>query len=139
MVVVVIAGLLASIAVPVYTEYVDRSRVTRAIGDIGQLHVAINRFRLGNADRFPSNLNELGIAIPDDPWGRPYVFLNILDDKPKIGEVRKDGKLNPINTDYDLYSMGADGESVKPLNAKKSRDDIVRANDGQFIDLAEKY
>ncbi|MDH4073829.1 MAG: prepilin-type cleavage/methylation domain-containing protein, partial [Gammaproteobacteria bacterium] len=52
---------------------------------------------------------------------------------------RKDGSLNPLNTDFDLYSAGADGESAGPLSATKSRDDIVRANNGAFIGLGENY
>jgi general secretion pathway protein G len=53
--------------------------------------------------------------------------------------LRKDGKLNPLNTDFDLYSLGRDGESRETLNARPSRDDIVRANNGAFIGLAEDY
>ena len=53
--------------------------------------------------------------------------------------MRKDKFLVPINSDFDLYSMGKDGESVPPLTSKKRRDDIIRANDGQYIGLAEGY
>ncbi|MCP5251868.1 MAG: hypothetical protein H6939_09135 [Burkholderiales bacterium] len=45
----------------------------------------------------------------------------------------------PINSDYDLYSMGKDGASVSPLTAKASRDDIIRANNGRFIGRAADY
>jgi len=45
----------------------------------------------------------------------------------------------PLNTDYDLYSQGPDGQSVSPLTAAKSRDDIIRANNGDFIGTAEDY
>ena len=45
----------------------------------------------------------------------------------------------PVNSDYDLYSMGRDGKSNAPFTAKMSRDDIVRANDGQFVGLASEY
>lgn len=54
-------------------------------------------------------------------------------------QPRKDRFLVPINSDYDLYSMGADGRSVAPLTASMSRDDIIRANDGAFVGLAEDY
>ena len=74
-----------------------------------------------------------------DPWGRPYVFLNIIDGNPNISSVRKDGSLNPLNTDYDLYSLGKDGDSKAPLNAGESRDDIVRANDGAYIGRGEDF
>ena len=52
---------------------------------------------------------------------------------------RKDRFLVPINSDYDLFSMGKDGESVAPLTAKASRDDVVRASDGAFIGLASNF
>ncbi len=55
------------------------------------------------------------------------------------GKPRKDRLLHPINSDYDLYSMGKDGESVEPLTAKKSHDDVIRANDGSFVGLAAEF
>lgn len=36
-----------------------------------------------------------------------------------IGGARKDRFLVPINSDFDLYSMGKDGQSVGPLTARK--------------------
>jgi general secretion pathway protein G len=56
-----------------------------------------------------------------------------------IGGARKDRFLVPINSDFDLYSMGVDGESVGPLTAKKSHDDIIRANDGGYYGLASNF
>ena len=52
---------------------------------------------------------------------------------------RKDKNLHQLNTDFDLYSSGKDRDSKRPLNAKASRDDIMRANNGAFIGLAEDY
>ncbi len=45
----------------------------------------------------------------------------------------------PVNTDYDLYSMGKDGKSTSPFTAKASQDDIVRANNGGFLGLVSDY
>ena len=45
----------------------------------------------------------------------------------------------PLNSDFDLYSMGPDGQTATPLTAKASRDDIVRANNGGFIGVASDY
>jgi general secretion pathway protein G len=56
-----------------------------------------------------------------------------------MGEVRKDRFLVPINSDYDLYSMGPDGESRAPLQAEPSRDDVIRGGDGAFIGLASDF
>lgn len=139
MLTVIIASLLATLAVPFYDRYLQRAKVSRAVGDIASIGLQIDAFRLANRDRVPNTLAELGAEIPDDPWGRSYVFLNIIDGNPPISAVRKDGKLNPLNTDYDLYSMGRDGDSRGPLNARASRDDIVRANDGAYIGLGEDY
>jgi general secretion pathway protein G len=62
--------------------------------------------------------------------------------KGKGGEkqkARKDRFLVPINSDFDLYSMGKDGDSKAPFTAKASRDDIVRVNDGGYVGLAEEF
>ncbi len=56
-----------------------------------------------------------------------------------IGDARKDRHLNPINSDYDLYSMGKNRDSKKPLQNPKSHDDVVRANDGSFVGLATDF
>jgi general secretion pathway protein G len=56
-----------------------------------------------------------------------------------IGGARKDRFLVPINSDFDLYSMGKDGESLGPLTAITSHDDIIRANDGGYYGLASDF
>ena len=139
MVTLVVMGLLAALAVPAYTGMVNRGRVSGAIGDIGSIAVAIERFSVNNNDRLPASLAELNMDVPLDPWGNEYVYLNIRGAGAGVGGFRKDGNLNPLNTDFDLYSRGADGASAGPLSAKASRDDIVRANNGAFIGLGEDY
>ena len=139
MLAVIIASLLMAVAVPAYDQFIDRARVARAIGDIGSISIAIERFGLKNNSRLPNSLNELLMDVPFDPWGAPYQYLNIVAAGPGKGAFRKDGKLNPLNSDFDLFSVGADGESMGPLSAAKSRDDIVRANNGAFIGLGEDY
>lgn len=139
MVTLVIASMLVTLAVPAYDRFISRAKIAKAIGDIGSLSIAIEQFRLNNQDRIPDSLDELAVDIPLDPWGRPYAFLNIQAVVPGKGAFRKDGKLNPLNSDFDLYSCGRDGDSKGPLSAKASRDDIVRANDGAFIGLGEDY
>lgn len=136
---VVILSLLAAVAVPSYKQFIVRAKNARAIGDIGSISVEIGKFRLNNNDQVPNSLAELPMDIPDDPWGNPYQFLNLMAAGPGKGDFRKDGKLNPINSDFDLWSYGADGKSSGPLTADVSRDDIVRANNGTFIGLGEDY
>jgi general secretion pathway protein G len=140
MAVLVIASLLVSLAVPTYVSFIERAKVSAAVGDISEISLAIEQFRLRNDDRLPLTLDELGIGVPLDPWGREYRFLNIFDGGAGIlGDVRKDGRLNPLNTDFDLFSTGKDGDTTGPLNARASRDDVVRANNGAFIGLGENY
>ena len=139
LVAVVIAALLVALAVPAYDNFIERARVARAVGDIGSISLAIDAFELRNNGAIPLTLDQLPIEIPEDPWGRPYQYFNIIAAGPGKGGFRKDGKLNPLNTDYDLYSAGRDGETKGPLSAKASRDDIVRANNGAYIGLGEDY
>ena len=139
MLTLVIASLLAALAVPAYNGFIDKGKNAKAIGDIGSISIEIESFRLRNNDRIPLNLDELPSEVLLDPWGRPYVFLNIKAAGPGNGGLRKDGKLNPLNTDFDLFSMGSDGDSKGPLSATTSRDDIVRANNGDFIGRGEDY
>jgi general secretion pathway protein G len=134
----VISGILATIAVSAYSEYMDRLKTGQAKNDILLIQLVIQRFYTVNF-KYPESLGELTEQIPQlDPWGNPYQYLNIATTKGK-GKVRKDHNLVPLNSDYDLYSMGKDGKSVSPLTAKASRDDIVRANNGGFIGLASEY
>lgn len=139
MIVLVVAALLAAIAVPAYNGAVSRAKIARAVGEIGAISVEIDRFSLNNNDQFPVTLGDLPMDIPLDPWGNQYQYFNIRAAGPGKGPFRKDGKLNPLNSDFDLYSIGKDGDSAGPLSAKKSRDDIVRANNGAFVGLGEEY
>lgn len=50
MVVVIIVGVLAAIAVPVYTDYVKKSRVSEATGRMGDLLTAAKAYAQENAD-----------------------------------------------------------------------------------------
>jgi len=135
----VILVLLVALAIPAYNSFLSRARISAAIGDIGALAIAIERFGVNNNDRLPDTLAELPLDVPLDPWGNEYQYLNIRTAGPGNAAFRKDGNLNPLNTDFDLYSMGKDGETTGALAADKSRDDVVRANNGGFIGLGEDY
>lgn len=131
-------ALLVAIGYPSYLQYIERSRNAQAMTDIATIEQAIARYRIQSNGNLPDNLSQVGMASLRDPWGNSYRYTNIANTKGK-GKLRKDKNLVPINTDYDLYSMGADGRSVSPLVAKHSRDDIVRANNGDFVGLAADY
>ena len=113
------------------------ARVTRAIGDLHALDVDIRDFHLRH-NRYPTTLSEARPIVPNDPWGRPYVYTD-LSQKGSKGKARKDGKLNPINSDFDLYSVGEDGLTTTPLKPPQSKDDVIRARDGAFLGLAADF
>lgn len=131
----VLAGVITAIALPAYSTHVNRGRVAKAIADIKSIEMGLERFMTARG-RYPANLAEAGITLTD-PWGQPYRYLNM--DGAKVGQVRKDRSLHPLNTDYDLYSVGPDGKTATPLTASISRDDIVRARNGSFVGPAKDY
>ncbi len=136
MMVMAILATLAAIAIPNFLSYRERAQIVRAISDINGIERGILAFVVDN-NRLPSTLAEAGLGNPSDPWGNPYHYYPV-DSVPK-GKMRKDKAMVPVNTDYDLYSMGADGKSQAPFTAKASQDDIVRANNGAFVGLAKHF
>ncbi len=111
LVVLVIIGVLGALIVPNLFSSLDDARGTAARTDINTLVQALKRYKLDN-QRYPSNEQGLSALIskptvgsappnwkpyldklPNDPWGRPYQFLN-----PGVkGEI-------------DVFSFGADGQ-----------------------------
>ena len=136
MVSVAIIGILITVGKASYSSYIERVDLDEAIKDIKIVSLQITDFNLTNSF-YPNTLAEIGVN-PIDPWGNPYQYLAI-EGKKKSGKTRKDHSLVPINSDFDLYSLGEDGKSSPPLTAKASRDDIVRAGNGKFIGLGSEY
>ena len=132
-----IVGVLSVVAIPIYAGYADRQDQRTAIIDINVLQAAVARFRT-EFGGLPDSLDSFVAPGLVDPWGNPYEYLNIEDMEPG-DKPRKDKNLVPLNSDYDLYSKGKDGESKIPLTPKESHDDIIRANDGAFVGLAIDY
>jgi general secretion pathway protein G len=112
MVVLVIIGVLAALIVPNVLDRADDARVTAARTDINNLTNALKMYKLDNqrypsaeqglqalmakptAGSIPPNWKPYLEKLPNDPWGRPYQFLN-----PGIkGEI-------------DVMSLGADGQA----------------------------
>jgi len=138
MVAVAIVALLAGIAIPSYAEFVYKAQVARAIQEVEALQSEITGFYYGT-DRYPDDLGEIGRAAFLDPWGNPYRYLNIADKNPGAGALRKDRNLVPVNSDYDLYSIGRDGKTSTAFTSGPAQDDVARANDGGFIGLVKNY
>ncbi len=136
MLAVAIGAVIAAIAVPMFSQQINRMNIRVAIAEISGIGAEIEQFQMNN-ERMPVDIDELNTANSVDPWGNDYVYNNLTGANP--GGSRKDRNLVPLNTDFDLYSRGKDGDSKLPLTAKASRDDILRANNGAFIGLAEDY
>lgn len=52
---------------------------------------------------------------------------------------RRDRYLFPLNTDYDLFSLGPDTRTAVSLGENAGLDDVIRANDGGFFGTASDY
>ena len=133
---VTIVVILASGGVASYTFAVDASNNAKAVADIATIGARVIAYQLSN-DRWPATLAEIGWD-DNDPWDHPYRYLSFAGGVDRSA-ARKDRNLVPVNSFFDLYSMGKDGASVPPFTAGVSQDDIVWANDGSFVGLAENY
>ncbi len=105
--VVVIIGILAGIALPKLSGHTRRAEITRARAEIENIGTALAQYEM-DLGEFPRSLQELVTSpgsdrwngpylqkgVPNDPWKRPYVYVY-------------PGQRNPRS--YDLYSLGPDG------------------------------
>lgn len=131
-----IIATLAALSVLIFSKYIESSKTTAAITDIQSIQDEINLFETVN-QRLPLDLSDIDMDTLMDPWGNPYQYTNFTT-SPK-GQWRKDKFMVPINSTYDLWSMGPDGQTQTPLTAAASRDDIIRANDGSFVGKVADY
>ena len=100
LVVIVIIGLLAGYVAPRYFSQVGKSETQVARAQIDALEKALDQYRLEHR-RYPTSEEGLAAvgpflkkAVPNDPWGRPYVY-------------RAPGQKG----DFELFSYGRDGKS----------------------------
>jgi len=146
----ILVSILASFAISVYGSSepncdnpnakqgaLMRAKIGQVNGDIGKIHLAASRFELSR-NRYPANLAEIGLDDLRDPWDNPYQYLVVFGITSK-GPVRKDHNLHPVNSGYDVYSMGPDGATATPFTSTLGKDDIVMANDGDYFGLACQY
>jgi len=137
LIVVAIIFTVSAIAVPNLVAAINQAKIARAIGDVHTIGLAVQEYDVLNG-QCPNTLADVGYGTTLDPWGNPYQYLSFADTKGK-GKMRKDRFLVPINSLFDLYSMGPDGQSVAPLTAKQSQDDIIWANDGGYVGPASNF
>jgi general secretion pathway protein G len=135
-IVIAIIGVLAAIAIPAYGDYKEKARVNMAVKDLAIMAAKISA-SWEDESSYPDSLADAGFGGKLDPWDNPYRYLNL--DKKGNGGARRDKNLNPLNTDFDLYSVGKDGKTKLPISQKDSLDDVIRVFDGKFINLASEF
>jgi general secretion pathway protein G len=136
-IVLAIGGVLIAIVTPGIQAYLYRSRVAQGVVEIGDMSSAI-RQKAKSSGALPDSLGAAGFTGKADPWGFPYQYVNLANNKGN-GTARKDKKLAPLNSDFDLYSVGRDGQTSGSLANPVSRDDVVRVRDGGFVGLASDF
>lgn len=134
--VVLLVGILLAVAYPFFKGHKEKIRISQAVQDITAISAAVSNYWMDNR-AYPASLTDIGLAGKLDPWGHPYVYYNI--DANGKGGARKDHALNPLNTDFDVYSAGADGLSKPQITQKDSLDDVLRASNGAFVGLASDF
>jgi len=129
-------GVLATVALPSYQAYRNRVRSAQAVSDVAAMSAIIQTYA-NDAHAYPSSLADVKLDGRTDPWGRPYVYYNV--ESLGKGGARKDKALNPINSDFDLYSVGADGASKTQVTQPVSLDDVIRASNGKYVGVAADF
>jgi general secretion pathway protein G len=133
--VIAIIGILSTLAIPSYNNYKDKTRNARAMSEIRTMGTEISGYILDNGGPPPDTppgpttglgaINRYGFK---DPWGNDYQYKKV----PALFD--KDGYY-PLNTDFDLYSKGKDGQSLPASPNLVNYDDIARSNNGAFAGL----
>jgi len=114
---------------------IEQTRIERAKDEITHIGAEIEVYRARHHE-LPGSLTDLDSAVPLDPWAHPYEYVN-FDAHGTVGQRTFEGL--PINSDYDLYSRGADGRTDVNLRSETAHDDIVRARDGAYVGPASDF
>jgi prepilin-type N-terminal cleavage/methylation domain-containing protein len=128
-VVTALIGVLATLAIPTYNNFIDRARNARAKSEVRLLETEINAYRF-DIGALPANLAAINRADLLDPWGNRYVYSN----NPRIIERYRFDDL--LNDDYDLFSKGKDGltpEDGSIAEGTTGADDLIRGSNGIFV------
>ena len=131
----VVIGILATVAIVKYRGHQEKVRINVAILDLQGLN-----FQIGAMDPLPTSLAQIGRGDLRDPWGNLYEYLKYdLSGGGDPPGARKDRGLKPLNSFFDVYSKGPDGDTQLSITVAKSQDDIIVASDGKFVGVAARY
>lgn len=67
--------------------------------------------------------------------GSPTIFAGVSTEVTR----RRDRYMFPLNTDYDLFSLGPNAQTTVSLGESLGQDDVIRANNGGFFGTASEY
>lgn len=129
-----IIGMLLLLGISGYNRFIEAVKLSRASSEIRGLEKDVYAY-IVDKNALPNSLNGIGRGGLRDPWGNPYQYLNIANG----GAPRKDQFLNQLNEDFDLYSKGADGDTLPKISESVSLDDVVRTGNGGWVGLAESF
>ena len=139
LVVMIILGVLCMLALSQYPTIENWAKAQACKSDIRTLEGYINAYFIDKGT-LPNSLNDIPAARGMvDPWKQPFHYVNLVTNPAQARTDWTNTPLNassPENTDYDLWSAGADltSNSLKISNADKSTlDDIVRSSNGGFV------
>lgn len=110
MLVVVIIGLLAGLAVPNIMKQLGKAQIGKAQGDITTLDNALSMYamQVGDYPTTEQGLKALMTNLDNNPdWNGPYLRKGIPNDPWKEPYVYRRESTHE-NVDFDLYSKGPD-------------------------------
>jgi general secretion pathway protein G len=137
-IVLAIAALVLAMTMPMVNSYVERGKVSQAVSDLAEMSKTIRSYEKTHG-ALPESLGDVTFnGSTTDPWGYAYQYFNLRTAHGN-GQARQDKILRPLNSDFDLYSIGPDGLTLPSLAKPESRDDIVRARDGAFVGPASEF
>lgn len=136
MIVLAILCTLAALAVPCFISFREKAKVAAALSDLKTIDKKLQDYFALNGV-YPATLAAVGLGNFKDPWGTPYVYLRVAGAPASL--LRRDRNSQPVNSDFDLYSMGADRLTDPGFNDAAARDDIVRASNGGYYGLVSNY
>jgi len=137
--VIAIIGVLSLMAIPQYSNLKNRAQNSRCKSEIRTVEKSIIAYNLDHGS-FPTTGNlSLATTTLKDPWGRDYQYYNI-NGGAGTPYMNVNG-IDPLNTDFDLYSLGVDGATTAKLDpaSTTSMDDIVRGTNGSIVSLGRNY
>lgn len=138
----IVLGLITTImalAIPRLISALDDARMTRAVGEIHSIEVNIAIFQATSNGNLPNDLSQIEATSLVDPWGHPYQYFNQASGTGNGGILRQDLFLVSLNEDYDLYSLGKDGQTAAIIGTSVSQDDIIRAASGSYTGIAWQF